>query len=89
MMTGCARKVCDPCNLEHAGYYHTCWQPWPWPADYRHCHCLQPAAMAIEMPTAAPAAAPADKKAAPKDAGGDQLPEPRKVSAAPATRLVN
>jgi hypothetical protein len=34
------RPVCDPCNLEHYGYYQTCWCPWPFPPDTRHCPCL-------------------------------------------------
>ncbi len=25
----CPRPVCDPCNLEHWGYYPTCWRRWP------------------------------------------------------------
>jgi hypothetical protein len=37
MKTGCSRPVCDPCNLEHFGYYRTCWQPWPYPQDWSHC----------------------------------------------------
>jgi hypothetical protein len=34
---GCPRPVCDPCNLEHFGYYPVCWSPWPYPADWSHC----------------------------------------------------
>ena len=34
---GCPRPVCDPCSLEHFGYYQTCWQPWPYPPDWSHC----------------------------------------------------
>jgi hypothetical protein len=91
MRCGCARPVCDPCNLEHAGYYHTCWQPWPWPPDYSHCHCPPPCAMAPGMPAALP---PADTKPADKDKGnGGELPPPRKmnneVNGAPAVRLMN
>jgi len=33
----CPRPVCDPCNLEHFGYYQTCWAPWPYQANYDHC----------------------------------------------------
>jgi hypothetical protein len=29
--------VCDPCALPHFGYYQTCWSPWPYPRDFRHC----------------------------------------------------
>jgi hypothetical protein len=35
----CPRPICDPCNLEHYGYYQTCWCPWPFPPDMRHCPC--------------------------------------------------
>src|SRR5262249_26532562 len=31
------KPVCDPCNLDHYGYYQTCWRPWSWPPDARHC----------------------------------------------------
>lgn len=34
---GCPRPVCDPCELPHFGYYQTCWSPWPYPPDWRHC----------------------------------------------------
>ncbi len=33
----CPRPVCDPCNLDHYGYYATCWGPWPYDRDFRHC----------------------------------------------------
>jgi hypothetical protein len=36
----CPRPVCDPCTLEHYGYYQTCWCPWPYPPDLRHCPCI-------------------------------------------------
>lgn len=38
---GCPKPVCDPCNLEHYGYYRTCWQPWPWGPNWSHC-CVPP-----------------------------------------------
>jgi hypothetical protein len=34
---GCPRPVCDPCELPHFGYFQTCWTPWPYPRDFRHC----------------------------------------------------
>jgi len=33
----CPKPVCDPCNLEHYGYYQTCWRPWSFSPDARHC----------------------------------------------------
>jgi hypothetical protein len=41
---GCAKPVCDPCTLEHFGYYRTCWQPWPFPPDWSHCQVPPPGA---------------------------------------------
>ena len=35
----CPRPVCNPCELEHYGYYQTCWCSWPYPPDLRHCPC--------------------------------------------------
>jgi hypothetical protein len=34
---GCPKPVCDPCMLDHFGYYRTCWQPWPCGPDGSHC----------------------------------------------------
>ena len=33
----CPKPVCDPCSLEHYGYYQTCWRPWSFPPDMSHC----------------------------------------------------
>jgi len=33
----CPKPVCDPCHLQHYGYFATCWHPWPFPADFSHC----------------------------------------------------
>jgi hypothetical protein len=48
----CPRPVCDPCNLEHYGYYQTCWCSWPFPPDMRHCPCAasHPAASYLMEP---------------------------------------
>jgi hypothetical protein len=37
--------VCDPCTLEHFGYYATCWAPWPYPPDWSHCPTPPPGAV--------------------------------------------
>jgi hypothetical protein len=37
MKWGCSRPVCEPCSLEHYGYYRPCWQAWPFPPDWTHC----------------------------------------------------
>ena len=33
----CPRPVCDPCSLEHYGYYQTCWRPWSFTTELNHC----------------------------------------------------
>jgi hypothetical protein len=33
----CPRPVCDPGNLEHYGYYATCWRPWSFTSELNHC----------------------------------------------------
>ena len=38
----CPRPVCDPCSLQHYGYYATCWQPWPFQQDWSHCKTPPP-----------------------------------------------
>jgi len=41
----CPRPVCEPCKLEHFGYYPTCWNPWPYPPDWSHCRTPPPGVM--------------------------------------------
>lgn len=41
----CPRPTCDPCTLEHFGYYATCWSPWPYPPDWSHCPTPHSSAM--------------------------------------------
>jgi hypothetical protein len=33
----CPRPVCDPCSLEHYGYYQPCWRPWSFTNEMNHC----------------------------------------------------
>jgi hypothetical protein len=35
--TRCPKPVCNPCELQHYGYFATCWHAWPFPPDYSHC----------------------------------------------------
>ena len=72
---GCARPVCDPCSLQHYGYYATCWQPWPYPADYSHCQTPPPGAL-LPPPAYPPYTprAPQDRRDTIKD---EELPKPR------------
>jgi hypothetical protein len=42
---GCGKPVCDPCRLEHWGYYQNCWHPYPWPPDWSHCRVPPPGAL--------------------------------------------
>ena len=30
----CPKPICDPCSLEHYGYFQTCWAPYPFPPDW-------------------------------------------------------
>jgi hypothetical protein len=77
----CPKPVCDPCSLEHYGYYPTCWQPWPFPPDYRHC---QGPGVCQASPYAATLETPAPIGAGPSPAGpmprADQLPALPKAS---------
>jgi hypothetical protein len=34
--TTCGKPICDPCLIEHDGYYPTCWRPWTGRTD---CPC--------------------------------------------------
>jgi hypothetical protein len=66
----CPKPLCDPCNMEHYGYYLTCWHPWPFPPDYRHCtgpgDCLgRPEALSVGTPL-------------PGAPGSEELPQPRR-----------
>jgi hypothetical protein len=77
----CPRPVCNPCALEHAGYYQTCWQPWPYPPDWSHCPVPPPGAVIAPplgpvhpFPGGVPGPLPGD------------LPGPRKVTEAPTVR---
>ena len=47
----CGKAVCEPCTLEHFGYYNTCWAPWGFPPDFSHCPTPQLAAI---VPTSYP-----------------------------------
>jgi hypothetical protein len=49
----CPRPVCDPCTLEHYGYYQTCWAPWPFPPDWSHCPVPPPGAV-LPLPAVPP-----------------------------------
>jgi hypothetical protein len=52
---GCARPVCNPCNLPNFGYFQTCWTPWPLPPDWSHCGVPRPAALVhLQGPPVAP-----------------------------------
>jgi hypothetical protein len=52
----CPKPVCDPCNLDHYGYYQTCWRPWSFPPDARHCPDPLPT-VELQGVSVAPAAA--------------------------------
>jgi hypothetical protein len=71
----CPRPVCDPCHLEHFGYYQPCWHPWPFGEDWSHCP-YQTSAQALPLPQVPPyaprigvAPGPKDPRLTPKDKG--------------------
>jgi hypothetical protein len=74
---GCPRPVCDPCELPHFGYYQSCWTPWPYPPDWRHCPYPTPSDM-LPPPPYPPFTPklnqerPTDLQRAPKDARQDE-----------------
>jgi hypothetical protein len=63
----CPKPVCDPCSLPHAGYYQTCWNPWPWAPDWSHCVLPPSAGLVEDVPSDAvvPLYTPRDPAAAP------------------------
>jgi hypothetical protein len=73
--TVCSKPVCDQCNIEGNGYYPTCWRPWAYPPDYRHCPVPPPGVLASQPPPlmAAPGAV-----TGPELGQDDPLPAPRK-----------
>ena len=76
----CPKPVCNPCTLQHAGYYQTCWHPWPWEPDWSHC-ALAPTALSVEG-VASDAAVPTYSPRAPAAL-------PAAVEAKPASRTTN
>jgi hypothetical protein len=45
----CPKPVCDPCSLDHFGYYPTCWHNWPFPPDYSCCSQPTTGALADQL----------------------------------------
>src|SRR4051812_2553310 len=67
---GCPKPCCDPCSLEHFGYYRTCWAPWPYGPDWGHCAVMPPGAVVPPHPGRAPVeATPSSTRP------GERLPE--------------
>ena len=83
---GCPKPVCDPCDLEHFGYYPTCWQPWPYPPDWSHCPVPPPAVVfeatgpGVPMPRAVPAQ---PGRMPPLQESGNALPPPHRLPTTP------
>jgi hypothetical protein len=69
----CPKPICDPCTLEHFGYYHTCWRTWPFPPDYSHCCTPPPAQLAGVAAPEATGQPPAMPRV-----NGEELPTPHK-----------
>ena len=87
----CPRPVCNPCQVEHAGYFQTCWTPWPFPPDWSHCPTPPP--VVLPPPAVSPYAlrrGGARSDLAPEPTVGPELPTPRKTGKdqdRPAVRL--
>jgi hypothetical protein len=73
----CPKPVCDPCNLDHYGYYPTCWHAWPFPPDYSCCHQPPNAVLADQM-----LSQPLVTTTTP-DTTSEALPVPRKLNGPP------
>ncbi len=67
----CPKPVCNPCDIEGYGYYPTCWRPWAYPPDYRHCPVPPPGALADQPPPLAEG---------PGIASDETLPAPNKAA---------
>lgn len=78
----CPKPICDPCTLEHHGYYHTCWRPSSVPPDWSHCPVPPPAVIFMQSqgppPGPAPVLAPA-----PSAPPARRLPDPKPRPPAP------
>jgi hypothetical protein len=68
---GCPKPVCDPCHLEHFGYFRPCWQPWPYPPDWSHCPVPPPGVPEL-LPPAIP---PPDQLPRVPDGGPENTPK--------------
>jgi hypothetical protein len=72
----CPKPICDPCHLEHYGYYQTCWAPWPFPPDWSHCP-VPPPSVALPPPAVPPFSArtrlPTPDRPTPTDDSGPGL----------------
>src|SRR5262249_1026174 len=80
----CPKPVCGPCEIQHYGYYPTCWRPFPWPPDYTCCPTPQPGHLLPGMPMVGPVlAAGGDVGPGLPPADGTPLPQPRKVFGTP------
>ncbi len=66
----CPKPICDPCNLEHYGYYPTCWHPWPFPPDYTCCR-VPPNSVVADQLLSTPE---------PVITNASELPVPRKLN---------
>ncbi len=79
----CPKPVCNPCDIEGYGYFPTCWRPWAYPPDYRHCPVPPPGVLAKRGAAAdgAPRWAVVPEAAAPNVLPPEEkLPTPKKAA---------
>jgi hypothetical protein len=81
----CPRPVCDPCNLEHYGYYQTCWAPWPFPPDWSHCPVPPPGAV-LPPPAIPPYTPKAPRLPIGTETDDSLLPGPGKLPMTPPSK---
>ena len=73
----CPKPVCEPCDIDGAGYYPTCWRPWAYPPNYNHCPVPPPGVLASQQP---PLAELPMGTYGPETVQDGSLPAPRKVA---------
>ncbi len=77
----CPKPVCDPCNLEHFGYYPTCWHPWSYLPDWSRCPVAPPAMALVPGSPMVPTPemiGPPSRRPGHTQPGG-LLPRPKKI----------
>jgi hypothetical protein len=70
----CPQRVCPCCGLDNFGYYPTCWEPWPYPPNYAHCH-VPPAAAFATPPNVTKSTTPTPTTTTPEELPVAPIPQ--------------